>query len=276
MHPVGIIGALEQELVVLRSLLSERSDLAIAGAAGRVSRGRLGPVPVVLATTGLGKVNAAMTVQRLICEHDIAALFLIGCAGRIDRQHLRVGDLVVAQRVFQHDYGYLGQTGLKHRRAGFMPEFGHGSEEDDVYHDLSEHWSAPVGAEFPARVAALGRSMASGLRARPDGAPPQVVLGVLASGDQFCDSVAQRQALERAGVDGVEMEGGAAAQVAHAHRLPCCLIRGLSDDAEQVNVGSLQEVLDGIAHNTAHLLSAVLAAGSLLPGLRRASAGRAG
>ena len=58
---------------------------------------------------GVGKVNAAIVASLLIAHFDCRALLFSGVAGGLDPK-LNIGDVVVATRVVQHDYGKI-QTG---------------------------------------------------------------------------------------------------------------------------------------------------------------------
>jgi adenosylhomocysteine nucleosidase len=64
---------------------------------------------------------------------------------------------------------------------------------------------------------------------------PQVVEGVIASGDQFIDSAQEIEALRRQlpNVVCVEMEGAAVAQVCHEYSMPFGIVRTISDAADE-------------------------------------------
>ena len=64
---------------------------------------------------------------------------------------------------------------------------------------------------------------------------PQVVEGVIASGDQFIDSAEEIEALRRRlpDVACVEMEGAAVAQVCDEYSMPFAIVRTISDAADE-------------------------------------------
>ena len=61
---------------------------------------------------------------------------------------------------------------------------------------------------------------------------PRVVTGVIVTGDAFVASLAKKDALRKEfKADATEMEGAAAAQICWQRRVPCLILRSLSDSA---------------------------------------------
>ena len=167
----------------------------------RCAVGRIGPNEVILAETGIGKVNAAVGAAELIHEFRPDCLVSTGVAGGIDAS-LRVMDVVVATEVAYHDVD-CGPGNVRGQVQGLPPRF----------------------AGDPLLVAAARRA-ADGL-----GAAARVRFGLVCSGDQFISDRASLDAIKSAFPDGlaVEMESGALAQTCFLHGIPFLGFRIVSD-----------------------------------------------
>lgn len=213
---------MEQEL----RLIEDRLHQPIAHEAGgrRFVSGTLSGVDVVTAISGYGKVGAAATVTTALDTFAPSHVVFGGVAGGIG-QGVDIGDVVVADRLIQHD---LDASPIFDRFV--VPSLG-----------VAEVAADPV----------LTDGLASAARAYIDGAfregtaqqekPPfeaadsQVHVGLIASGDQFIDHVAQARALlsDLPQLLAVEMEGAAVAQVCAERSVPFGVFRSISDRADQ-------------------------------------------
>ena len=78
---IGIITAMQVEHDQIAALLTDCAELpAPSFGAPPVLTGRLGDHTVVLAMSGIGKVNAALTAASLIAAHRPDAMISTGCA----------------------------------------------------------------------------------------------------------------------------------------------------------------------------------------------------
>ena len=203
-RPLAIIGAMAEETAPLVTAAVD----AVVERAGpfELHRARLGGVPVLLATCGIGKVQAAALTQALL-DRGAAAVLFTGVAGGVDPS-LRVGDLVVATDALQHD---VDVTALGYA-LGQVP--GH----DAV------RWVADP--ELRDRVVAAARAVATA-----EGV--QLVVGTVASGDRFVADPAEVARLRATfGAACAEMEGAAVAQVCAAWGVPWAIVRSVSDTAD--------------------------------------------
>ncbi|MGH7787954.1 MAG: hypothetical protein ACRERC_13870 [Candidatus Binatia bacterium] len=89
--PVAVLGAFPAELAALLERATVDETITVDGRVFR--RGRLGGVPVVLAMTGIGLLNATRTTQALLDHFDVAGVVMSGVAGST----LRIGDVVVPE-----------------------------------------------------------------------------------------------------------------------------------------------------------------------------------
>jgi adenosylhomocysteine nucleosidase len=217
--PLGIICAMPEEI---SALLDDMSGVERRELAGReVLTGRLYDRPVAMIESGIGKVAAAMTATLLLDGLKCRAIVMSGVAGGIDPT-LAIGDLVVAQRLVQHDYGRIQATGFTPFQPG-VPPFGPGRV--DFGFDLPPDIVARIHTALDGfKLPALPSDLVEAAR------PPQIKIGTIVSGDQFINDETVRQRLQTMfGAHAVEMEGAAVAQVAKAFGVPAIVIRSLSD-----------------------------------------------
>ena len=100
MTRLAIVGAMHEEIAALRPCLD---DLRTERRAGRdFHLGRLDGHDVILVRCGIGKVAAATTTAVLLDAFDARALLFTGVAGGLG-DGVRVGDIVVATTLLQHD-----------------------------------------------------------------------------------------------------------------------------------------------------------------------------
>jgi adenosylhomocysteine nucleosidase len=204
---IGLICAVPQELAALQSALTETHAEAVAHT--RFVTGVLDGHDVVLAGSGMGKVNAAIVTTLLADRFSCRTIVFSGVAGGLDPA-LSIGDVVVADRIVQHDAGVLENERVRTYQPGYAPII-----------NPTDRLGYPVDTELLARV----KHQLEGMPA-----PGQIVYGTVLTGDQYlnCDITRERLLSETDG-KAIEMEGGAVAQVCEAFGLPWLVIRALSD-----------------------------------------------
>lgn len=213
--PLGLICAIPEETAALAGHFTEGTREEIAGF--RFITGHLDGRATVLVEAGIGKVNAAVVATLLLHRFGVRGLLFSGVAGGIDPD-LHVGDVVIADRLVQHDYGTLADGRLKPYQPGVPPlpgfddSFGYGLDPD-----LRE------------KVA----SVLAGLDLFPPAETtrrPVWCFGTVLTGDHFLNCATTRADLSaRFQAQAVEMEGAALAQVAEKFNVPLIVVRALSD-----------------------------------------------
>lgn len=219
-RPLGIIAALSEEVRHLGHALAVDDKIVRGGYSFR--QGRIDDVPVVLVEAGIGKVNTALVATLLLDHFGCRSLLLTGVAGGIDPA-LGIGDVVVADRLIQHDYGAIIGGEIKPFRPGVAPI---GDSRDQLGFDLAPDIRQRLQARLAGFILPPLPASVTGDKPRQ----PTIRFGTIISGDQFINCETTRQRLfERFRAQAVEMEGAAVAQVAAQFNAPCIVVRCVSD-----------------------------------------------
>lgn len=203
MNTIGIIGAMEEEVAILKEKMSEVTVLEKAGM--EFFRGILGGQQVVVVRSGIGKVNAGICTQILADVFHVNAVINTGIAGSL-KAEINIGDIVLSTDTMQHDvdareFGYeIGQVPRMDTRT--FPA-------DDRLRETALQVCRKVNPEI------------------------QVFEGRVASGDQFvADKETKEKIIANTQAYCTEMEGAAIGQAAYLNRIPYLVIRAISDKAD--------------------------------------------
>src|SRR6201996_7453725 len=200
-QPIAVLTAIPEEIAAFGAHLTETGRETVAGIA--VHHGTLDGRAVVLAESGIGKVNAALAATILFDRFGCGGIIFSGVAGGVD-PNLDVGALVIADRVIQHDYGAMVQGALEVYRAGSLP--------------------------FPQFRGEVALAAEPGLIAGARDALAGAHFGTILTGDYYLGCGQTRERLFSSfGGKAVDMESAAVAQVAEAFGAPWLIIRALSD-----------------------------------------------
>lgn len=223
---IGIIGAMEEEVVLIKETMVRPKIHRIGGV--DFYQGILGGKTAVLCKAGVGKVNAAYAASVLILYFRVDALIFTGVAGAASPA-LKVGGIVVATDCLYHDMD-ASAMGWK----------------------LSEIPDGSISL-FPCH-AALSETLC---RAALNAGLPPVYRGRLVTGDQFIADTEKVQELHRIfKAFAVDMEGAAVAHVALKSKVPCAIIRSISDKADDGAGMDYSNFMHSTAQNSAALVAA--------------------
>ena len=203
MKHIGIIGAMEEEVAILKEKMT---DVTVEKKASmEFYSGRLNGREAVIVRSGIGKVNAGICTQILADDFHVDAVINTGVAGSL-RAEINIGDIVLSTDTLQHD--------MDAREFGYP--IGQVPRMDTL--------AFPADQQLRSLAAEVCR------RVNPD---IQVFEGRVVSGDQF---VAQKELkdriLENTGGYCTEMEGAAIGQAAYLNQIPYLVIRAISDKAD--------------------------------------------
>jgi adenosylhomocysteine nucleosidase len=124
----------------------------------------------------------------------------------------------------------------------------------------------PLLVPSPEPLLAIARHAAQGLRLPPmrsadgEGRSPRIVEGVIVTGDVFLADLQRRTELRNTlGATAVEMEGAALVQTCRQFRVPCLVIRSITDRADGQASASYDQMRSIASENAATLVTAVIA-----------------
>ncbi|MFA5628770.1 MAG: 5'-methylthioadenosine/adenosylhomocysteine nucleosidase [Dehalococcoidales bacterium] len=180
--------------------------------------GVLGGMPVVIAKSGMGKVNAALAAQIMIDRFNIERLVMLGVGGVLNSE-LNIGDVVVSQDVLYHDFDAVGM-GFK---PAEIPYFGKSIfNADKALIESALYASTEALSKLQGKYPAM---------LKLNECQPKAVLGRILTGDQFIAGVEKKEQLIASfGGDCVEMEGAAVAHTAYVNGKQFVIVRALSDE----------------------------------------------
>ena len=209
---IGIIGAMQQEVAILKKLMDVDEVIEVMHVAFTV--GRLHGKDVVLLESGIGKVNVAMATTLLLERFEISAVINTGSAGGI-KADAQVGDVIISESVVYHD---VDVTGFGYA-VGQVP-------------------SLPAAFSSDAKLVAQVETVLAEAGAR-------YFKGQIATGDAFIHRPEQLEQVRTnfAHAIALEMEAAAVAHVCHLAKVPFVVVRALSDIAGQKSEISFEEFL---------------------------------
>ena len=221
MRKIGIMGAMREEIAPFLEHYGEHEKIEIG--ANSYYKILLEDAELYLAYSKIGKVHSSITASVMILKFGCDTIIFSGVAGGLTKG-LKVGDIVVATELCQHD---VDITAFGHP-VGFIPE-----SKVHVKSDLELN-------DF-ARVAAKKMNI-------------DIKEGIIASGDQFIfDEKRKGWIVENFGAHAVEMEGASVGVVCEAFGIPFCIIRSISDSADDEASVSFDKFMETSAKKTAQL-----------------------
>jgi len=220
---IGIMGAMPEEIDGVVALLS--NCVAISMGKRTYFSGQINGIETVVVFSRWGKVAAATTATTLIHEFKISELLFTGVAGAINSD-LKIGDIVLGKRLIQHDMDarpLMNQYEIPLlSKTYFETDSTHLNIASKAIHSVFENKSLhSVIGEHDLMEFNISQ--------------PKLFIGDIASGDQFFSTNKQKQNLKAQlpNVLCVEMEGAAVAQVCYEYEIPFCIIRTISDVADE-------------------------------------------
>lgn len=223
----GIIGAMEQEVTLLRDKIENRQTISVAGC--EIYTGTLNGVEVALLKSGIGKVSAALGTALLLerCRPDF--IINTGSAGGL-ASSLKVGDIVVSDEVRYHDADVTA--------FGYEP---------------GQMAGCPAAFPADASLIAAAEACISQLNLH-------AVRGLVVSGDAFINGAEPLTRIRATFPQAiaVEMEATAIGHVCHQFATPFVVIRAISDVADQESHLSFEEFLSVAAKQSSLLVETLL------------------
>jgi adenosylhomocysteine nucleosidase len=233
-RPVGIMCALPQEQELLVAAIGDPAPLAHSGIEAR--QGTLDGQEVVIAAAGVGKVRAAITATLMVERLGCRALVLSGVAGGLAAD-AAIGDIVIADRIIDIDYGRLTPEGRIVYQPGVLP----------------------IPEEKPDPGYLMPKALLERVRRRLADTRLEATLGTILTTDAYLAAPRERDELagEWEGL-AIEMEGSALCGVAERFDVPWLVVRALSDRAGEDSLDDFATFVESAAERSAGLVRELL------------------
>jgi len=223
---IAIMGAMPEEIAPILEKVGEYKTTTYAK--NTYYEATYKDVELVIAYSKIGKVFSTLTATTMIEHFGAEKLLFSGVAGAVSPE-LRVGDLVVATKLSQHD---LDITAFGHP-FGYVPEGAVFVEADKEMIEISKKVASSLGKD--------------------------VKEGIIATGDQFvADENRKNWIGDTFNADALEMEGASVAVVCDALNVPFFILRSISDAADMDASFSFDEFLETSAVLSAEFVMKML------------------
>ncbi len=192
---IGIIVAMQSEMELLREQLTNTNEERHGFAT--FTLGQISSRDVVVAQSGIGKVNSALTAREMIANYSPEVIINTGVAGGLDST-LCIGDIVVASQTTYND-AWCGEGNEWGQIQGLPTRF----NADKRVHDCA----LLLANTLPIRS------------------------GLICSGDRFITSYEELQSIKERLPEAVatDMESNSIAQTCHLYQTPFMALRIISD-----------------------------------------------
>ena len=223
MNTIGVIGAMETEVELLKGSLTDCEQKEFAHTSFFV--GQYCGKRLVVACSGIGKVNAACTSQIMIDRFGVDCVINTGIAGGLSGK-VAVGDVVVSKTMYYHDFELRFLT----YRYPFTERF----DADAVLVEAAKRACTAAGIS-------------------------RLFVEDITTGDAFVtDSALKKDIVERASTAYcVEMEGAAIAHACAINDVPFVVIRTISDNADDNAEFSFEQFAEKTAQISSRLVLAM-------------------
>ncbi|MGL4367166.1 MAG: 5'-methylthioadenosine/adenosylhomocysteine nucleosidase [Brevinemataceae bacterium] len=222
---LGVIGAMPEEIELIKSHLKNVSEQSIGGEI--YYHGEINGQKLILCKSGIGKVQSAFSAALLMNVLGVKAVIFTGVAGGV-QPYLSLGDVVIGTDFLYHDFD---ATAIGYA-LGEIP--------DDSQSVFQSH------EQLSSIVAGIAEeSFGNG----------KVYRGRIVSGDQFVASHEKIEQLQQLfNAYAVDMESASVAHIANKNQIPCCVIRAISDKADGVAADTYSGFFTEAAKNSASLI----------------------
>jgi adenosylhomocysteine nucleosidase len=178
---------------------------------------------VVVVAGGIGTVNAGVATAVLLTHFQPQAVIFTGVAGGLGQAV--TGDVVIGTKAILYGYGEWSEQGYQPRQTQNPVE---ADADNPLYFDADPNLLAV--AQAAAKTVVLPP-----LACYQPEYTPKFLTGIIATEDVYSiSSERNERMLAEVGCVAFEMEGAAAAQICYQQRVPCLLIRAISNPANEL------------------------------------------
>ncbi len=206
----GVIIPLEDESALILKNMTHMQHFLVEGI--HYSVGKINNKNIVLVNSGLGKINASIVATRIIRDVHPDVILLSGSSGNIN-PHVKKGEVVIGDKVIDADFGTLTSYGIEFQYAQYL-------------------YNPQIKASLPLEFKLDNHLREQIIRLNRAGLP-KITLAKIATSDALPNPISQIKLLQQGKFDVIEMEGSAVMQVCWLFKVPCGVIRGVSNNAKE-------------------------------------------
>lgn len=223
---IGIICAevseINEILILMENIIKERVN------SFEFTVGILHGVKCTVVLSGVGKVHAAMCAQTLILKYNPDFILNVGVAGGIG-ENVKIGDIVVASGVIQHDFDVTAFSGRKKGEISGL----------QIVEFECTKWITNKILQCSQAITDLN-----------------LHTGTILTGDQFLSSSQKLYELKNEfGGIACEMEAGSIGQVCYVNKIDFGIIRSISDSANSKSTIDFKTFITDSSKNASLILS---------------------
>ncbi|VFP88058.1 5'-methylthioadenosine/S-adenosylhomocysteine nucleosidase [Candidatus Erwinia haradaeae] len=224
---IGIIGAMEAEIVPLRNKLKNKKKILLVGS--EIYSGMLNNIEIFLLKSGIGKVAATLSSTLFLYLYKPDLIINIGSAGGLDPL-LKIGDIIISDEVMYHD---VDVTACGYARGQMI--------------------GCPVSFQADKHLITVAQLCSKQLNLHS-------VSGLIVSGDAFINGGVLLKNIRNIfpGAIAVDMEAAAVGHVCYQFSIPFIVIRSVSDIADQESPCSFNHFLDLASSNSSLMIESFL------------------
>lgn len=221
---IGIIGAMKIEVEAIKQKLKNTKEFIVGSIS--FTTGEYNGKDFVVAVCGIGKVFAGICAQTMILQFKVDCIINLGVAGSLS-DNLNVGSIAISSSLVQHDM------------------------------DTSP-LGDPVGLISGINIININadEKLVKKVQEAVQKSEIQNEIGIIASGDQFVNSLEKKEYIKNTfNAIACEMEGAAIAQVCYVNKVPFCVIRAISDNADGHSNVDYSDFIQIAVNNTLKVFS---------------------
>lgn len=224
---IGIIGAMDEEITIIASEIIDLKEYDINNI--KFYKGKIYDKDIVLVKSGIGMVNASITITLLFKEFGVDKILFSGVAGSLNR-NVNVGDIVIADSLVEYlfdatEFGY---------DIGTIPRMDTSIFRSDI----------------------LLNKIKNILK------NDNIYYGKILSGDKFVSNLSEKEKLgEKFNALAVDMESASVAHCAHVLGIEFAIIRSISDSLNSSSVMEYTKFVNLAANNSKNIILKILKGG---------------
>ena len=196
---------------------------------------------IFIAKTHYSKVHTAILTERIVEKYNPDLLIFTGFAEAVNYKY-DVGDIIIGNAVFEHDYGIVLNNRLKVRSNIIGKKLYNNYEENLTQSSISlnlKKYNRFITQEIIIQM----QYQLNKILLDYDQLDPEIDFGIIATGDQFIASENKRQLLLRLHADATDMGSASMVQVANTYDIPSLIVVSIATQMNNTSHFNYQYLL---------------------------------